>query len=64
MFGRCFLMHYFASFLGFAIVLKRKRERAGCFVSIVVLMYCDCLCSVAILHGAVGWSVVCDCGIS
>ena len=27
-------------------------------------MYCYCKCSLALLHGAVGWSAVCDCGIS
>ena len=27
-------------------------------------MSCDCKCSVAPLHGAVGWSSVGDCGIS
>ena len=26
-------------------------------------MYCNCYCSVALPHGAVGWSAVCDCGI-
>ena len=37
-------------------------ERAGCFTLIVFLMYCDCY--VALPHGVVGWSAVCDCGIS
>ena len=27
-------------------------------------MYCYYKCSVAVPHGAVGWSAVCDCGIS
>ena len=27
-------------------------------------MSCDSQCSVALPHGAVGWSAVCDCGIS
>ena len=31
---------------------------------IVFLMFCDCECSVALHHCAVGWSAVCDCGIS
>ena len=40
-------------------------KRAGCFTLIVFRrMFCDCLCSVAIFHGAVGWHAVCDCGIS
>ena len=41
-----------------------KEERAVCFVLIVFLMSCDCYCSVALPHAAVGWSAVCDCGIS
>ena len=30
---------------------------------IISLVFCDCCCSVALPHGAVGWSAVCDCGI-
>ena len=41
-----------------------KEERAGCFTLIVFLMSCDCLCSLTLPHGAVGWSAVCECGIS
>ena len=26
-------------------------------------MFCDCYCAVALPHGAVDWSVVCECGI-
>ena len=37
-------------------------ERAGCFTLIVFPMYFDC--SVALPHGAMGWSIVCDSGIS
>ena len=47
---------------GFAIVLTKKR--AGCFASIVFLMSCFCQCSVALCHGAMSWSAVCDRGIS
>ena len=37
---------------------------AGCF-AIVILQMCSCCgCSVALPRGAVGWSAVCDCGIS
>ena len=46
----------------FAIILKRKRELIallflpnGCLVTIN---------DVSLTHGAVGWSVLCDCGIS
>ena len=27
-------------------------------------LWCDCYCYVALPHGAVAWSAVCDCGIS
>ena len=39
-------------------------EKAGCFALTVFLMHCDSQCSVPLLRGAVGWSAVCDCGIS
>ena len=42
----------------FAIILKRKRK----MVALLLLSYSKC--SVALLHGAVGWSEECDCGIS
>ena len=38
-------------------------EKAGCFAIIVLQMYCYDNCSVALPHGAVGRSAVCDCGI-
>ena len=34
-------------------------ERAGCF-----LVSCVCYCCVALPHGAMVWSAVCDCNIS
>ena len=43
---------------------KRERERAGCFTLFVFLVSCDCLCYVALPHGAVGWSAVCVRGIT
>ena len=42
----------------FAIIVKRKRKLVA-----LLLMYCYYKCSVALPHGAVGWSAVCDCGI-
>ena len=39
-------------------------ERAGCFAFIVLRMSFYCKCSVNLPHSAVGWSAVCDCGIS
>ena len=47
----------------FAIILKRKRK----LVALLLLSYrmrCNYKCSVALPHGAVGWSAVCDCSIS
>ena len=44
----------------FAIILTRKRE----LVALLLLSF-GCLVIVNVLcHGAVGWSAVCDCGIS
>ena len=46
----------------FPIFLKRKRE-----LDALLLLSYGCLvtvCSVALHYGAVGWSAVCDCGIS
>ena len=45
----------------FAIILMGKR--AGCFILFVLLMFCGCYCSIALLHGAMGLSAVYDCGI-
>ena len=41
-----------------------EEEKAGCFAIIVLQMYSYYICPVALPHGAVGWSAVCDCGIS
>ena len=45
----------------FAIILMTKRE----LVALLLLSF-ECLvkCSVALPHGALSWSAVCDCGIS
>ena len=43
---------------------EREREMACYFNVIVFQMSCDCMCSVALPHDAVGLSAVCDCGIS
>ena len=37
-------------------------ERAARFTFIVFLITSDCYCSIAFPHGALGWSVVHDCG--
>ena len=39
-------------------------ERAGCITLVVFLMSCGYWCSVALLGGDMGWSAVCDYGIS
>ena len=39
-------------------------KRAVCFAFIVCLMSSYCKCSVTLPHCAVGWSAVCDYGIS
>ena len=46
------------------ILFWEERERVCCFAFNVFLMPCDSQRSVALPRGAVGWSVVCDCGIS
>ena len=43
----------------FAIILKRKGE----LVALLLLSYC-CKRCVTLPHGWVGWSGLCDCGIS
>ena len=40
------------------------KERACCFILIVLLVSCDCKCSVSLPDFAVYWSAACDCGIS
>ena len=42
----------------FAIILKRKRKL------VALQMYCFYKFFAALPNSAVGWSVVCDCGIS
>ena len=53
MFGPCFVVQYLVSFL----VLH-----SSCLES--WWMSFDCNYSVSLPHGALGWSVMCDCGIS
>ena len=55
-------MHYFVSFLVFNYF--DEDERVSCFALIVCLMSCDCKCFVALPHGAIVWSAVCDSGMS
>ena len=46
----------------FAIILKRKRKLVALAI-IVLQMYSYYKCSLALPHGAMGWSAVCNCGI-
>ena len=39
-------------------------ERAGCFKYVVFRMSCRYYRSLTLPRGAMGWSVVCECGIS
>ena len=55
-------MHYFVSFP--VCNHLDEEERAGCFAFIVLRMSGYCKCSVTFPHGALGWSAVCECGIS
>ena len=41
-----------------------EEEKPGCFAIIVLQKDCYFKCPLALPHGAVGWSAVCDCGIS
>ena len=43
---------------------KEEKERDGCSTLFVFLLLCDYKSSVSLTHGSLGWSVVCDCGIS
>ena len=54
MFCLCFVIHYFVYFL-FCNYLDGE-ERSGCLTMIIFPISCDCYCSVAPPHGALGWS--------
>ena len=45
-------------------IFNEEEAKAGCFAIVVLQMYCYYKSNVALPHGAVGWSTVCDCGIS
>ena len=59
----CLSLFYYA-LLCVHYVEEEEGENAGCFAIIILQMYCCYKCSEALPHGAVGWSAVCDCGIS
>ena len=58
----CFSMHYFMSFLVLQSSWRGRESWLLCFF--VFWMSCYFKSSVALLHSAVGWAAVCDCGIS
>ena len=45
----------------FVLLCSYGERRDGCFTLIVVLVCCDSLCSVALLHGVMGRPALCDC---
>ena len=62
-FSPCFVIRTLC-LSSFAIILMRKTELSlSCVAITVFLISCDSQCSVALPHGAVGWSAVCDCAI-
>ena len=61
MFVFVFVMLCYALFCIYSSFLKRKREL---FALLFLQMSCYCKCSVALPHGAMGWSAVCDYGFS
>ena len=54
---RAFVIHLLES------IKSRLESWLICFYCLMDVLLQYCICSVAIPHGAVGWSVVCDCGI-
>ena len=42
---------------------EKKRELTVCFILIVFLLSCGCLCFMFLPHHVVGWSLLCNCGI-
>ena len=64
MFVPCFVVHYLVSLLFCNHLEGEEIDTFSCFTLIIFLMSYDCKCSVPLPYLAVGWSVVCDCGIS
>ena len=62
MFVTCFVIECFVSFEYFNPL--GGEEIADCFALIVFRISCDSQCSVALPRSTVGWSTVCDYGIS
>ena len=62
MLGPCFVMYFLVAFK--LCNHLDEEERASLLYFNCFLMSCGCLRSVALPHGAVGCSALCDCGIS
>ena len=61
MVGPCFVVHYLVS--SFAIISLGKKDICLlCFYCL--LMSFDSQWSVSIPHGALGWSTLCECGVT
>ena len=58
------LVHYFVSFLGLHSYGRGRESWLLCFTWICLSESYFWMCSVAPPRDAVGWSAVCDCGIS
>ena len=63
MVGPCFALQYFVSFQVLQLSLF-GRERAGCFLMLCFWVWGPFCQFLTLPHGAIGWSVVCECGIS
>ena len=61
LFGLCFDMQYTVSFL---VLQTCSFGRESWWLYFIFLMSFDCSCSVALPHGAMGWSALFGCGIS
>ena len=59
-----FVLFYITLRLFLFCINLYEEDRTGCFVFIDFLMSCDCKCFVAHRCGTMGWSAVCNCGIS
>ena len=55
---------YFRLFVCVVLCLPLFCYALLCVLSKCAMMSCYCKCSVALPHRAVGWSAMCDCGIS
>ena len=51
-------------FVSFLVLKSSLWQRDSWLLYLVFLVSRDCYCSVALLHGTVGWASECDCGIA